>query len=47
MKNVERDNRIVEQARTGKTLQEISLQFGLSREGIRKILIKNKADMPR
>jgi hypothetical protein len=47
MKNVERDNEIVEQARTGKTLQEISLKFGLSREGIRKILIKNKADMPR
>jgi len=47
MKNVERDNEIVEQARTGKTLQEISLQYGLSREGIRKILIKNNADMPK
>jgi len=47
MKNVERDNEIVEQARTGKTLQEISLEYGLSREGIRKILIKNNADMPK
>lgn len=47
MKNVERDNEIVEQARTGKTLQEISLQYGLSREGIRKILIKNNAEMPK
>lgn len=47
MKNVERDNEIVEQARTGKSLQEISLQYGLSREGIRKILIKSNAEMPK
>jgi hypothetical protein len=46
-KNVGRDMEIVEHARTGKTLHEISLQYGVSSERIRLILIENNAIMPK
>jgi hypothetical protein len=45
-KNAERDMQIIELARTGSTLQEIATQFGVSRERIRTVLVKNNAITP-
>lgn len=46
-KNIERDQEIIDQARTGKTLQEIALQFDITRERIRVILLENNAATPK
>jgi hypothetical protein len=45
-KNAERDMQIVELAKTGSTLHEIALQYGVSRERVRTVLIKNNAITP-
>ena len=45
-KNAERDMQIIELAKTGSTLQEIALQYGVTRERVRIVLLKNNAITP-